>query len=74
MPAYENTRMCLTSVLQHGHDKMVGEVLELFGFQECDLTADEHKLLRAFDPGPKVDALLTAVERRLNQRRSNASS
>ena len=73
MSSHETIRKCFADALRHGHDKMVAETVELFGFQEGDFTAGEHKSLLAFDPDPKVDVLLAAIERRLNQKRAKAA-
>lgn len=72
MATYPSIRKCFADVLQHGHNKMISEVLELFNFQSGDFTAEEHKSLQAFDPAPMVDVLLAALERRLNEKRANA--
>ena len=71
MAAYPHIRKCFADVLQHGHDKMVADTLELLGFQEGDFTAEEQAALRAFDLDPKVDVLMAAAQRRLGRKRTN---
>ena len=72
MAKYPAHRRSLADVLRHNHDKMVSETLELYGLREGDFTAAELKSLQAFDPDPKVDVLVAAIERRQHEKRAKA--
>jgi hypothetical protein len=74
MATYPHVQQVFSDALRHSHEKMVTEVLGMFGLEERHFTPDERQVLQAFDPTPMAEVLVAAAERKLNERKSNAST